>query len=105
MNDEAIVETAVTILSLFLWSNGYAPSGDWDINCSDCFRQYGSHIVITVCGRALINADRNVDSLWEKFVDYILKNNSHISNIKFSPYDLEKYSHTADEYIYLSVSH
>ena len=105
MNDELIANVAVSTIETFMLSNGIAPSVDWDINCSDCFRQYYGHLVITVCGRALVNADRDIDVLWEKFVNFILKNNSHFSAVKFSPYNLERYEHSEATYIYLSVSH
>ena len=104
MNDELIANVAVSTIADFFLSNGYIPSGGWDFNDPNCFKQYGPHIVITACGRATESAILDVDVLWEKFVDYILQHNSHITAVKFSPFKMERYDYPEASYLYLSLA-
>ena len=100
-----IAAVAVSMIETFMRLNGFEPSGGWDINYPECFRAYGEHCVITVCGHALCNTEFVTMSLWDKFTQYVIAHDKLPSAIKFAPYNLERYDHPEATYIILSVAY
>ena len=104
MDNFTLAQIAVLVMEQFLIMVGYTPSGGWDFYDTNCFRQFGEHIVISTCGRATPIAERDVDVLWGLFCDYMTEHNSLASAVKFAPYNIERYDYADGTFIYISVS-
>ena len=91
------------LIEVFMLQHGYEPSGGFDIGDPNCYREYGPHVIITMCGHALPGAVVDVNCLWKMLTDYFAEQNKLPSAIKFQPYDLGLYDYPEAIYIYISI--
>ena len=104
-NKFLLAQLAVNIMQAFLVMNGFVYSGGFDIEDSNCYREIGPHVVITICGCATDDADLCADSLWVKFLAYLEYINALPGTFaKFAPYDLRIFDYPEAHYVYISLS-
>ena len=41
------------LIEVFMLQHGYEPSGGFDIGDPNCYREYGPHVIITMCALVL----------------------------------------------------
>ena len=89
MNEHFLNQIALRTVESWFLSMGFQPSGGWDEHDVTCRRQYGPHILWTVCARVPDDIDEDAAAL--SFSHYISEYNKLPSSVKFQPYGLQFY--------------
>lgn len=90
MEEHLLNAIAVRVLEVWLLSLGFQPSGGWDANDPNCFRNGGTHLIWSVCAR-MPDPDADMDVIWEQFQQYLADHNAVPGAVRFEPYELSVY--------------
>lgn len=104
--DELLIQAAVNILSYWLLSQGFVPSGDWDADDPACLRDCGPHRII--CVQAHVPAGQEIDKeeLFRRLDEYLNHLSALPGSIPFHAYEIEEYqSDFLGPFIFASIYH
>lgn len=89
MDVKFLHSVAVRVMEVWLMSLGFQPSGGWNANDPNCFRDCGTHLIWTVSARMPETiTESELDDIWKKFQTYMKEHNALIGSIPFEPYDI-----------------